>query len=212
MIECKALSYRYSDQIILDQFSMSVSDHEFLGIIGPSGVGKSTLLRLIANLLEPQSGTLLVNQKPLIEANRKASLQERRLATASVGFIFQDLNLFPHLSVIDNLTLAYRLKTKKDGKPRAMELLASLNIEDKAEQYPDQLSGGQKQRVAIARALMLDPELLLIDEATSALDPTRKQEFLTILKELHQKGLTVVLVTHDHEVAYQWCTRVIEMK
>ena len=186
------LSFAYDKTIILNNLNFEVREAEMLGIVGESGAGKSTLLRLLGNLMPLQAGTI--------------SRQEE------VGIIFQDFNLFPHLNVLDNLTLSLKvnkLMPKADILNRANGLLADFGILEKAKSFVDQLSGGEKQRVAIARALMLKPKTLLIDEATSNLDPQRRDDFMNILNQLKAKGMTIVIVSHDHETLKAHCDRLI---
>ncbi len=186
------LSFAYDDTVILDNISFEVKTAEMLGIVGESGAGKSTLLRLLGNLIPIQQGVV--------------SKQE------NVGIIFQDLNLFPHLNVIDNLSLSLRVNkviSKTEISNRAKVLLKEFGILDKAQSYVDQLSGGERQRVAIARALMLKPKTLLIDEATSNLDPKRRDDFMQILNKLRQQGINIVIVSHDHEILKLHCDRMV---
>lgn len=186
------LSFAYDDTVILDNISFEVKTAEMLGIVGESGAGKSTLLRLLGNLIPIQQGVV--------------SKQE------NVGIIFQDLNLFPHLNVIDNLSLSLRVNkviSKTEISNRAKVLLKEFGILDKGQSYVDQLSGGERQRVAIARALMLKPKTLLIDEATSNLDPKRRDDFMQILNKLRQQGINIVIVSHDHEILKLHCDRMV---
>lgn len=189
------LSFSYGNDLILNNINFEVKKGEMIGIVGESGAGKSTLLRLLGGLIPLQEGTISEQEK--------------------IGFIFQRFNLFPHLNVMDNLSLA--LKVNKVLPPKkitqkANELLADLGILDKADAFIDQLSGGEQQRVAIARALMLEPEILLIDEATSNLDPKRRDEFMLILNQLKQEGMSIVLVSHDHEMMETHADRLIYLE
>lgn len=186
------LSFSYGENQILNNLSFEVKEKEMLGIVGDSGAGKSTLLRLMANLIPIQSGTI---------SNK-----------SETGFIFQNFNLFPHLNVIDNLGLTLRLNNKTSKNliiSQANKLLKKFGILEKSKSFPDELSGGEKQRVAITRALMLKPKLLLIDEATSSLDPNRRDEFMNILNYLKNDGMTIVIVSHDHEILNTYCDRLI---
>ncbi len=189
------LSFSYGENKILDKISFEVKESEMLGIVGESGAGKSTLLRLLGGLIPIEEGSISEQDK--------------------IGIIFQNFNLFPHLNVLDNLSLA--LKVNKilpvmEIEKKAEKLLADLGILDKKYSYVDQLSGGEKQRVAIARALMLEPKILLIDEATSNLDPKRRDEFMAILKELKEGGMSIVLVSHDHEIMEEHSDRLIYLE
>ena len=168
-------------------------------MIGPSGSGKSTLLRCI-NLLEPiDSGRIYFDGREITAFGVKASQVRQR-----IGIVFQQFNLFPHLKVIDNLTLAARRVRKvprKQAEPQAQELLRRVGLEEKARQYPHQLSGGQQQRVAIARALMMEPHVMLFDEVTSALDPELVGEVLVVMRDLARSGMTMIVVTHEMQFA-----------
>lgn len=191
-MKVKNLSFSYGDHLILNNLNFEVKEAEMVGIVGESGAGKSTLLRLIGNLLPIQEGKV-TNQNEM-------------------GIIFQNFNLFPHLNVMDNLSLA--LKVNKvlpttDIQIKANALLEDFGILDKAQSYVDQLSGGEQQRVAIARALMLEPKILLIDEATSNLDPKRRDDFMEILNDLKNKGMSIIIVSHDHEIMRKHCDRLI---
>lgn len=186
------LSFEYGDNVILNDISFAVKPAEMLGIVGESGAGKSTLLRLLGGLIPMQKGRIMQAEE--------------------VGIIFQNFNLFPHLTVLDNLTLSLKVnKTlpKEKINEKAIGLLSDFGIEDKALSYIDQLSGGERQRVAIARALMLDPKILLVDEATSNLDPERRDDFMNILNELKTAGMKIVIVSHDHEILKKHCDRLI---
>lgn len=189
------LSYAYGSNVILDKVNFSVTTGEILGIVGESGAGKSTLLRLIGSLLPLQSGKVKNKEK--------------------IGIIFQDFNLFPHLSVIDNLSLSLKLKkslSRGEIEKKAKALLDDFGILSKARSFCDQLSGGEKQRVAIARALMLNPQILLIDEATSNLDPKRVKSFMEILEKLKKEGRTVIIVSHDHKLMKLYCNRLLYLE
>ncbi len=189
------LSFEYGDNVILNDISFAVKPAEMLGIVGESGAGKSTLLRLLGGLIPMQKGRIMQAEE--------------------VGIIFQNFNLFPHLTVLDNLTLSLKVnKTlpKEKINEKAIGLLSQFGIEDKSLSYIDQLSGGERQRVAIARALMLDPKILLVDEATSNLDPERRDDFMNILNELKTAGMKIVIVSHDHEILKQHCDRMIYLK
>ena len=184
------VSFKYEKQNILNQINFDVKEKEMLGIVGESGAGKSTLLRLMGNLVALQEGVISDQDK--------------------MGFIFQNFNLFPHLNVFDNITLSLRVnKTMNlsEIKSKALSLLKDFGIENKANSFVDELSGGEQQRVAIIRALMLDPKLLLVDEATSSLDPKRRDEFMDILSRLKEDGMSVVIVSHDHDVLRAYCDR-----
>lgn len=206
MLKVNQLSYAYLNTKVLDQISFEINQGEIVGLLGPSGSGKTTLMKLMSSLLELQSGSIqfLNNQ----HFNSKDIPSE-------LGLVFQNFNLFPHLSVIENCTLAYRLKnkcSKEIANVKAIKLLEQLGLSDQANKYVDQCSGGQQQRIAIARALMMDPKMLLIDEPTSSLDQQNIKILVNLLKHLHQSGLTIILITHDENFAMKLCTRVIELK
>lgn len=194
----------------LDDFSVRVSRGEVLVVIGPSGSGKSTFLRCLNGLEEVDSGEIIVDSIPLDEkeANR---LEIRR----EVGMVFQSFNLFPHLTVQENVNLAQRLVRRKSRVAASrftMELLEKVGVQDKAASYPDALSGGQQQRVAIARALALMPKVMLFDEATSALDPEMIGEVLDVMRRLAAEGMTMVVVTHEMGFAREVSDRVVFME
>ena len=180
-----------------------------LTIIGPSGSGKSTLLRCV-NLLEPvDSGRIFLEGEEITRRGADPSAIRQR-----IGIVFQQFNLFPHLKVIDNLTLASRRIRKvprAQAEARALELLARVGLEEKARQYPHQLSGGQQQRTAIARALMIDPHVMLFDEVTSALDPELVGEVLVVMRDLARDGMTMLVVTHEMQFAREVGDRVVFM-
>lgn len=189
------LNFSYGDNKILKNLNFEVRKGEMLGIVGESGAGKSTLLRLLGDLIPIQTGTI--------------SDQEE------IGIIFQNFNLFPHLNVVDNLSLALKVNkmmAKTAIQEKAEKLLDDFGILDKANAYIDQLSGGEKQRVAIARALMLEPKIILIDEATSNLDPKRRDDFMAILNELKEEGMSIVIVSHDHEIMKAHADRLIYLE
>ena len=183
----------FGDNLVLDGINLTVAPRETLVVIGPSGSGKSTLLRCI-NLLEPlDSGRIFLEGDEITRKGVKVSAIRQR-----VGMVFQQFNLFPHLKVIDNLTLAARRikrMPKDEAERRAHALLARVGLEEKARQYPHQLSGGQQQRVAIARALVMEPHVMLFDEVTSALDPELVGEVLVVIRDLARDGMTMLVVT-----------------
>ena len=182
---------------------------ECVCVIGPSGSGKSTFLRCL-NLLEtPTKGDIVIDDMHLTEKNFDVDAMRKR-----VGMVFQHFNLFPHLTILENVTLApirHKMMTEEQAKEKAMELLNRVGVGDKADNYPAQLSGGQKQRVAIARSLALSPEVMLFDEPTSALDPEMVGEVLEVMKQLAQEGMTMVVVTHEMGFAREVANRVFFM-
>jgi polar amino acid transport system ATP-binding protein len=199
----------FGNTLVLDGIDLSVRTGEVLVIIGPSGSGKSTLLRCI-NLLEPlDSGRILFEGEDITRKGTDLSAVRQR-----IGIVFQQFNLFPHLTAIDNLTLAARRIRKlprSEAEARARELLHTVGLEEKADQHPHQLSGGQQQRVAIARALMMSPHVMLFDEVTSALDPELVGEVLVVMRDLAQAGMTMVVVTHEMHFARDVGDRLIFM-
>jgi polar amino acid transport system ATP-binding protein len=194
----------------LRDFSTRIRPSEVVVIIGPSGSGKSTFLRCLNGLEEIDSGSIVIDGTPLDE-NKKNRLEIRK----EVGMVFQSFNLFPHKTVLANITLALQLvrKQSKDEATRiSMNLLKKVNISEKADSYPSQLSGGQQQRVAIARALAMRPKVMMFDEATSALDPEMIGEVLDVMKNLAREGMTMIVVTHEMGFAREVSDRVIFME
>ncbi len=193
----------------LDDCSLSIRRGEVVSIIGPSGSGKSTMLRCL-NLLEiPTSGKVIVDGIDITDAKVNLDLHRRKM-----GMEFQHFNLFPHMTVKKNITLApvrLKLKTQREADATAMKLLERIGLADKAETYPAMLSGGQKQRIAIVRALAMEPEVMLFDEPTSALDPEMVGEVLDVMKELAKSGMTMAVVTHEMGFAREVADRVIFM-
>ena len=209
MIQLEGVRKSFGDNLVLDGIDLSVAHGEVLVIIGPSGSGKSTLLRCV-NLLEPiQAGRIFLEGEEITGKGAPVSTVRQR-----VGIVFQQFNLFPHLTALDNLTLAARRIRKmrrRDAERRARELLAMVGLEEKAEQHPHQLSGGQQQRVAIARALMMNPHVMLFDEVTSALDPELVGEVLVVMRDLARMGMTMLVVTHEMHFARDVGDRVVFM-
>ena len=206
MIEIKGLKKSFGDLHVLKGIDLHIDEREVVVIIGPSGSGKSTLLRCINFLEEPTGGTITVDGIPLdSEANINKVREE-------VGMVFQRFNLFPHMTVLDNITLA-PLKVRKMEKSRAeqtaQDLLDRVGLGDKAGAYPNQLSGGQQQRVAIARALAMNPKVMLFDEPTSALDPEMVGEVLDVMQRLAESGMTMIIVTHEMGFAREVGTRLL---
>ena len=207
MIEVKNLHKHFGENEVLRGINQHISKGEVVAVIGPSGSGKSTFLRCLNQLEETTEGEIYIDGE-LINTP-KADINKIR---QKMGMVFQQFNLFPHLSVIQNITLAPVMlkKMKKDeAEKRAMELLERVGLSDKAQEYPNSLSGGQKQRVAIARALAMDPEIMLFDEPTSALDPEMVGEVLDVIGDLARAGMTMVIVTHEMGFAREVATRVL---
>ncbi|MFS8975205.1 amino acid ABC transporter ATP-binding protein [Cupriavidus necator] len=192
---------RFGDNAVLNGIDVEVRRGEAVTIIGPSGSGKSTILRCITGLLRPQRGKIRVDDTAVETLHSEDELIALR---KRVGFVFQQYNLFPHLTVLENLVIAPTRvvgRARAEAEPEAHELLARVRLSGKANAYPGELSGGQQQRVAIARALAMRPELILFDEVTSALDPETVGEVLTVIRELVEDGMTCVLVTHEMRFA-----------
>ena len=197
MLEVKNLKKSFGNRVILDDVNLTVKDDEILCIVGPSRAGKTTLLRCITGLDTPDSGEFLMDGKPFDPQGTGAS-------DRVIGVVFQDFNLFPNLSVMENITLAPTMvlkQPKNEAVKKAQELLAELGFSTKSNLYPWQLSGGQKQRVAIARALAMKPKILCYDEPTSALDPNLRQDVANIILSLKKGGVTQLVVTHDLDFA-----------
>ncbi len=209
MVRLEGVRKSFGDNLVLDGIDLSVDQGEVLVIIGASGSGKSTLLRCV-NLLEPiQAGRVFLEGEEITHKGANLSAIRQR-----IGIVFQQFNLFPHLTAIDNLTLAARRIRKMpraEAERRGRELLASVGLAEKADQHPHQLSGGQQQRVAIARALMMQPHVMLFDEVTSALDPELVGEVLVVMRDLARKGMTMLIVTHEMQFAREVGDRVIFM-
>jgi ABC-type polar amino acid transport system ATPase subunit len=209
MVQLEGVRKSFGDNLVLDGIDLDVAQGEVLVIIGPSGSGKSTLLRCV-NLLEPiQEGRIFLEGEEITGKGAPVAKVRQR-----VGIVFQQFNLFPHLTAMDNLTLAARriLKMRRrDAERRAEELLAMVGLEEKAHQHPHQLSGGQQQRVAIARALMMNPHVMLFDEVTSALDPELVGEVLVVMRDLARTGMTMLVVTHEMHFARDVGDRVVFM-
>lgn len=207
MIRVKNLHKKFGDLTVLDGIDEHIEQGEVVVVIGPSGSGKSTFLRCLNLLEEATDGEIYVDDRQ-INAPRVNVNEVRQ----KMGMVFQQFNLFPHLTIMDNITLApvlLKKMTKAEAVKRGQELLERVNLAEKAEAYPAQLSGGQKQRVAIARALAMDPEIMLFDEPTSALDPEMVGEVLDVMKDLAKSGMTMVIVTHEMGFAREVASRVL---
>ena len=210
MIETIDLEKNYDELVVLKGISTTIKKGEIVAIIGPSGSGKSTFLRCLNLMEKPTKGDVLFKEKSLIKASKKES--EVDLLRQEIGMVFQHFNLFPNMTVLENITLApLKLKNKRKSEAieEAEELLKKVGLLDKRDVYPNKLSGGQKQRVAIARSLAMKPEVMLFDEPTSALDPEMVKEVLLVIQELAESGLTTVIVTHEMNFAKRIATRVL---
>ena len=206
MIEVRNLHKSFGDNEILKGVNLNVNRSEVVVVIGPSGSGKSTLLRCVNYLEVPTSGSITIDGETITP---KVDINTIR---AEVGMVFQHFNLFPHMNVLRNITLAQekvRHKPKEEAEEMAMRLLKQVGLGDKAGSYPDQLSGGQQQRVAIARALAMKPKIMLFDEPTSALDPEMVNEVLDVMRQLAESGMTMMCVTHEMGFARQVADRML---
>jgi len=209
MITCKNVSKSFGDLEVLKGVDLHVSQGEVVVIIGPSGSGKSTFLRCMNHLESIDGGSITINGK-MVE-NKETALNKLR---QDIGMVFQQFNLFPHMTVWQNIIEApilLKKMTKAEAKKKGIQLLKKVGLEAKADEYPNRLSGGQKQRVAIARALAMEPTIMLFDEPTSALDPELVGEVLSVMKQLAKEGMTMVVVTHEMGFAKEVADRVIFM-
>ena len=209
MISVNNLRKSFHGLEVLKGISTEIKKGDVVCIIGPSGSGKSTFLRCLNMLEKPDSGEILFSGEDLTAPKTNLNLHRQKM-----GMVFQQFNLFPHMTVLDNLTCApvmLKKMTKAEAEAKAMELLGRVGLADRANEYPNKLSGGQKQRVAIVRALCMDPEVMLFDEPTSALDPEMVGEVLDVMKDLAQKGMTMIVVTHEMGFAREVSNRVLFM-
>lgn len=207
IIKVDHMTKSYGDNVVLEDINTVVNKGDIIAIIGPSGCGKSTFIRTLNLLEKPDSGSVLLDGQDLTD--RKVDINKMR---QKVGMVFQHFNLFPNLTIKENITLApvkTKLMSKQEAEKKADELLERVGLSDKADAYPDTLSGGQKQRIAIIRSLAMNPELLLFDEPTSALDPEMVGEVLELMKELAKEGMTMVVVTHEMGFAKEVANRVM---
>ena len=209
MIRIDNLSKHYGDLVVLKSITTRIQKGEIISVIGPSGTGKSTLLRCM-NLLEiPDSGSIFIDGMALLDKKSDVPALRRRM-----GMVFQKFNLYAHLTVLENLTLGpvkLLKNSKQDAEETAVQLLKMVGLAEKIDSFPDELSGGQQQRVAIARCMAMNPEIMLFDEPTSALDPTMVSEVLAVIRRLSREGMTMVIVTHEMEFARTISSRVFYM-
>lgn len=209
MINITNLHKNFGDLEVLKNISTEIKKGEIISIIGPSGSGKSTFLRCINKLEEPSSGHIYIDGMDLMDKNTDINKVRER-----VGMVFQHFNLFPNMTVLDNLTLSpimVKKESKEEAEKYALSLLEKVGLSDKANSYPTQLSGGQKQRIAIARALAMKPEVILFDEPTSALDPEMIKEVLDVMRDLAKEGMTMLIVTHEMGFARNVGNRILFM-
>ena len=209
MIEVKNLKISFGKLNVLKDVSIKIKKGEKIVIIGPSGSGKSTFLRCLNRLETPDGGQILFEGNDLTDPKTNLDLCRQKM-----GMVFQHFNLFPHLTVLQNITLApvtLKLKTQEEAEKEAMQLLERIGLPDKANVYPSTLSGGQKQRIAIVRSLAMHPDVMLFDEPTSALDPEMVGEVLEVMKDLAREGMTMVVVTHEMGFAREVADRVLFM-
>lgn len=205
LLTVKNLTKTYNKKNVLKNINFSVEEKEIVSIIGPSGSGKSTLLRCINRMVTPTSGEILFDRKLITSANIGEIRKE-------IGMVFQHFNLFENLTVLENITLApikLKLLSPAEAKKRALAMLKEINLYDKKDSYPISLSGGEKQRVAIIRTLILEPRLILLDEPTSALDPEMTKEVIELIKHLKDKGITLIIVSHEMEFVKEFSNRII---
>ena len=209
MINVENLSKNFGNLKVLKNISTTINKGEVISIIGPSGSGKSTFLRCINKLEEPTEGHIYIDGMDLMDKNTDINKIRER-----VGMVFQHFNLFPNMTVLENLTLSptiVKKESKEEAEKYALYLLQKVDLSDKANSYPNQLSGGQKQRIAIARALAMKPEVILFDEPTSALDPEMIKEVLDVMRNLAKEGMTMLIVTHEMRFARNVGNRILFM-
>ena len=209
MISVNELRKSFNGMEVLKGISTEIKKGDVVCVIGPSGSGKSTFLRCLNRLETPDSGQILFDGEDLVSPKANLNLHRQKM-----GMVFQQFNLFPHMTVLENLTCApvmLKKMSKAEAEAKAMDLLGRVGLADRAGEYPNKLSGGQKQRVAIVRALCMDPEVMLFDEPTSALDPEMVGEVLDVMKTLAQRGMTMIVVTHEMGFAREVSNRVLFM-
>lgn len=207
MLELKGLKKSFGDLQVIKGIDLEIDKGNILVIVGPSGSGKSTVLRCMNLLEEPTSGEIIFDGENILDNKKNIDKFRER-----IGMVFQNFNLFPNKTILENITLApikVKNKSKEEAEKKALELLERVGLLDKKDSYPSQLSGGQKQRIAIARALAMEPEMMLFDEPTSALDPEMVKEVLDVIKELAEDGMTMAIVTHEMGFAKEVADRVI---
>lgn len=215
MLKISNLKKRFDNTEVLKGIDLEIKEGEILVVVGPSGGGKTTLLRCINALEKADEGNIQVNNNYICKDGKYVSKSELKDIRKDIGLVFQGFNLFPHLSVLENLIEAPQVVFKQDKQEtinKAMNILKFLGLEDKANNYPCELSGGQKQRVAIGRALILEPKLMCFDEPTSALDPGLTGEVSKLIKSLSDKGMAMLIITHDMDFAKNTADRIFSME
>lgn len=214
LIDVQNLRKAFQQQLIFTNASFSVTRGETVSVIGPSGTGKSTLLRCLINLETPDSGRILIDGETLYDGETSIPEGQKRNICLKMGMVFQNFNLFPHFNVMKNLIsppMSIRGMSKEEAEEKARRLLEQVGLKDKESARPSELSGGEKQRTAIARALMMEPEILLFDEPTSALDPQLTEEVLKVIRSLAESRMTMMIVTHEMSFAREVSDRMIFM-
>ncbi len=209
MITINNVSKNYGSLKVLQDINLEIPQSHIYALIGPSGAGKSTLIRTVNGLEDIQQGEIIVDGVSIHD--RKTNINKIR---TDIGFVFQSFNLYPHLTALENVTIApvqVKKENPQDAKQKAKEILTSLGLEDKFDAYPGQLSGGQQQRVAIARSLAMNPKVMLFDEPTSALDPEMIKEVLDVIRNLANTGMTMIVVTHEMGFAREICNKIVFM-
>ena len=207
MLIVKNLKKKYGNNVVLKDISFEVEKGDRIAIIGPSGCGKSTLLRCLNMIEKPTSGKIIFEGTDLIKENTNITKAREKM-----GMVFQQFNLFPHLSVLDNITLApikLKLMSKEEANKKALELLEKIDLKDKRDSYPSQLSGGQKQRVAIIRSLIMEPDIILFDEPTSSLDPEMVHEVLNLIMDIASEGKTMIVVSHEMNFVKKFASKIL---